>query len=121
MAKINAACEVFDGIMQRLRDGQSLAEEPPARQVAFKAMSGVELSYLSDVWPCGQREVIVAAGAVHDRLLNARKTIDSLLGHPEDALNEQSLRMQHWMHHRGEVRNAHMLYATCISQALYTE
>jgi hypothetical protein len=118
-AKVNAACEAFDGIVQGLREGQSLAGEPPARQVAFKVISEVESSYFSDVWPYGQPEVIVAAGAVHDRLLDARKTIESLLRHPEDAQSEQSPRLQNWTRHRSDVRNAHMLYSTCVSQALY--
>lgn len=121
LAKINAACEAFDAIVHRLQAGPEAAvEEPPAHQVAFKAMSEVELSYLSDVWPCGQREVIVAASTVHDHLLVAREIIDSLLGHPEDARGEQSQRMQRWRDHREEVRNAHMLYSTCVSEALYT-
>jgi hypothetical protein len=121
LAKINAACEAFDVIVHRLQAGpEDAIEESPAHQVAFAAMSEVELSYLSDVWPCGQREVIVAAGAVHDHLLVAREIIDDLLGHPEDARDKQSRRMQRWIDHRGEVRNAHMLYSTCVSQALYT-
>ncbi|MFJ4032245.1 hypothetical protein [Streptomyces griseoluteus] len=121
MTKVNAACEAFDAIVHRLQAGQEVAvEESSAHHAAFKAMSEVELSYLSDVWPCGQREVIVAAGAVHDHLLVAREIVEALLGHPEDVRDEQSRGMQRWTDHRGEVRAAHMLYSTCVSQALYT-
>jgi hypothetical protein len=117
--KINAACDVLDEIVETLRDGQPLTGDPAPRYVIFKVMSELEASYFADVYPKGQEHVRNAAAAVHDALLRAREVIDPLLTHPEDAQDEQSRKMQQYAQQRLQVRNARMLYAICISEAIY--
>ncbi|MFJ6560852.1 hypothetical protein ACIQMV_13380 [Streptomyces sp. NPDC091412] len=118
-AKINAACDAFDDMVQTLRDGGSPSGDPASRQVIFRVMREVESSYLSDVYPRGQDHVITAAGLIHDHLVLARDILFLLLAHPEAVQDEQSQGMQQWIRQRLQVRNAHMWYSACVSQAIY--
>jgi hypothetical protein len=118
-AKINSACDAFDEIVQALRDGQSPSGDPPPRQVIFRVMRDVDGSFLADVYPRGQVDVITAGAMIHDQLLLARDLVFLLLARPEDAQDDQSQTMQQWAHRRFEVRNTHMWYSTCVSHAIY--